>query len=192
LREIGCKWWEESVIGSAAESGDLDIVKWLLQQEGVQLNPGTMAHAAAKGRTAVCAYLLSQQCPWDSTAWDVAAHGKHRSTLEWLHSNGCPCDVPSACEKAATCGSIDTIELVLQLHGTSLSELSASQLSEVLNAAGAFGELAAAQWLWQHGAEWPGLLVYTNKFTNFTDTRDWAGETLAWARQQGCTSPTRN
>jgi hypothetical protein len=186
LHETNCEWWEDSVVGHAAESGNLDMIKWLLQQEGVLLNPDTMAHAAAEGHTAVCAYLLSQQCPWDSTAWDEAALGKHHETLQWLHSNGCPCDVPSACENAAIRGCIDTIELVLQLHSTSLSELSASQLTQVLNAAGTFGQLAAAKWLRQQGADWPVLLEYRSS----TGTIDWAPETLAWARAEGCTSPT--
>jgi hypothetical protein len=143
--------------------------------------------AAGAGHTAVCAYLRSQACPWDSTACYRAACGQHYSTLQWLHTSGCPYDATVACEQAATCGHTDTVEFILQLHGTALSDLPASQLTGLLNAAGAYNKVAAAQWLRQQGAEWPEQLVYTNKYVW---TKVWTDEALRWARAEGCTSPT--
>jgi hypothetical protein len=52
----------------------------------------------------------------------------------------------------------------------------------MLNAAGAHGRLAAAQWLRQRGAEWPAELVYGR--------HAWTGEVLTWARCEDCTAPT--
>ena len=121
LHEIGCDWSAHRILDDAADSGNLDMVKWLLQQDKVDLTSSAMASAAANGHTAVCAYLLSQQCPWDSTAWYQAAYRKQHSTLQWLHSRGCPFDVPTACERAALRGHIDTIEYILQLHSTALN-----------------------------------------------------------------------
>jgi hypothetical protein len=61
---------------------------------------------------------------------------------------------------------------------------SAAQLTELLNTAGSNNELAAAQWLRQRGAEWPAQLRYHEY-----PRRPWQGDTLDWARQEGCTSP---
>jgi hypothetical protein len=57
----------------------------------------------------------------------------------------------------------------------------------MLLTADAHGHLAAVQWLKGQEAEWPVVLYYR-------DTDDtlcqWSGEVLAWARANGCTSPT--
>jgi hypothetical protein len=54
-----------------------------------------------------------------------------------------------------------------------------------LNRAGARGHMRAAQWLRQRGAEWPAVLTdYEELFEEV-----WDGESLAWARAEGCTSP---
>jgi hypothetical protein len=64
----------------------------------------------------------------------------------------------------------------------------AALLTRMLNVAGANGHLAAAQWLHAQGAAWPAILYYESAEDN---TREyWSGETLAWARQQGCDAPT--
>eukprot|EP00953_Heterococcus_sp_UTEX-ZZ885_P042253 21482-Heterococcus_DN1.PRE.3 len=69
-------------------------------------------------------------------------------------------------------------------------DISADVLSSMLNAAGAHDNLAAAKWLRQQGAEWPDVIryFYVNSFDGYTE---WSGEALAWARAEGCTSPTQ-
>jgi hypothetical protein len=57
-------------------------------------------------------------------------------------------------------------------------------LTAMLNAAGSHGHLAAAQWLRQQGAAWPAVLRVNRDYW-------WSGAVLAWARAEGCTSPTR-
>jgi hypothetical protein len=57
----------------------------------------------------------------------------------------------------------------------------AAQLSEMLNAAGAYDKLVAAQWLREQGAVWPAMLIFESRFR-------WSSEMIKWARQQGCTS----
>jgi hypothetical protein len=54
----------------------------------------------------------------------------------------------------------------------------------MLNAAGAYSRLEAAQWLRQQGAEWPTVLQYHDHPVVIT----WHGRTLDWARSEGCTS----
>jgi hypothetical protein len=61
----------------------------------------------------------------------------------------------------------------------------AAQLTAAPNHAGVFNQLRAAQWLKQHGAEWPAVLAVNAH-------QHWSYDTLAWARAQGCTSPLLN
>jgi hypothetical protein len=56
-------------------------------------------------------------------------------------------------------------------------------LTQMLNTAGAFRHLAAVQWLRQQGAQWPPVLRLCDK--------RWGRDVITWARQQGCTAPTK-
>jgi hypothetical protein len=60
-------------------------------------------------------------------------------------------------------------------------------LKDALIRAGAYNKLLAAQWLRQHGAEWPTLLQYQYAFC---EARIWSDDVIAWARAEGCTAPT--
>jgi hypothetical protein len=57
---------------------------------------------------------------------------------------------------AANAGSIDILDLLREQGEV----LDAELLTDALNNAGASGQLQAAQWLRQHGAEWPVVLGY--------------------------------
>jgi hypothetical protein len=61
---------------------------------------------------------------------------------------------------------------------------SPAALADALNVAGSLDMLAVAKWLRQHGAEWPAVL----RSPLYDDP--WRGETLAWARAEGCTALT--
>jgi hypothetical protein len=150
-----------------------------LLQQGIECDADVMCCAAQKGHLAVCQLLREHQCPWDESCSESAAEGGHTDTLNWLIQNGCPWSTQEICACAAQSGSVDTMTSVLQLPGVS----TAAQLTHMLNAAGAKDQLIAVQWLRvQQCAEWPAYLEY--------DGVSWAGTTLAWAREQGCTSPT--
>jgi hypothetical protein len=81
------------------------------------------------------------------------------------------------CIKAAQGGSIEVMHYLLNEAALATPEI----LQEMLNAAGAWEHLEAAQWLKQQGAEWPDVLQH--------GVREWTGARLVWARQQGCTAP---
>ena len=83
-------WSPLHVLNKAAASGSVEMTAWVAQQPGVKLMASTMCAAAAKGHTAVCEYLLSQQCPMTAYACTRAAAGNHMGTLQWLRDNGCP------------------------------------------------------------------------------------------------------
>jgi hypothetical protein len=182
LIQRGCPCTGHIVLRAAAESGNIALTSWIRRQLGVALSEYTMAAAAANGRTAMCAYLRSKQCPWNASASDAAARNGHVKTLHWLIKRGCPGCAVVHCREAALGGSVEVMLYIQQQFGRRGIVTPSALLTEMLNIAGANNRLAAAVWLRQQGAEWPSVLKYYGRL--------WSGETLAWARSQGCTSPT--
>jgi hypothetical protein len=180
IREHGCNWNEHSILSEAASSGDVELAAWVKQQPGVVCNESAMVAAAAKGHTAMCEYLHAEQCPWNESACEGAAASGYVDTLRWLHEHGCPWNRGRVCASAARGGSIGALEYMLQQQQQGIP-FTATLLTHLLNYAGAYNHLAAAQWLRQQGAEWPAKLA---------TSRAWSGEMLAWARAEGCTAPT--
>jgi hypothetical protein len=112
---------------------------------------------------------------------EAASHG-HLDTLMWLCAQGCSMmyNPEAMLHAAAKGGSIEVMEYILQQGVVSES----THLTDMLQAAGAYKRLAAAQWLRQQGAEWPDSLTYYWRGR----CKRWKGEVLAWARAQGCTA----
>jgi hypothetical protein len=147
LHEQGCDWDRQPVCDYAAESGSVPLMRYLKDKQGAVFDAYTMRSAAGKGRSSVCRYLRSVHCPWDVEACNSAAASDHMSTLRSLIARGCPWSSLPVCTAAARAGDTELLAYV-HAHVT----VTADQLSEALNAAGAHGQLAAAQWLKQRGA----------------------------------------
>jgi hypothetical protein len=175
LRKQGCPWKLSSVCDRVAGSGNVQLMRWL--KRGVVFDAVTMRCAAERGQLSMCQYLRAEQCPWSATACEEAAEHSHTDTLIWLHENGCPWVVDRVCMAAARSGSVDVMSYILKYEC-----LSAERLTNMMRAAGANSKLAAVKWLRHKGADWPAILQYSG--------RCWSGDTLVWARQQGCTSKT--
>jgi hypothetical protein len=175
----GCDWEHQHILQAAASSGNIEMTAWVMQQPDIGRGPQAMYSAAARGHTAMCAFLRSEGSPWHKLACCAAAEGAHADTLRWLHEHGCPWIPNGVYLSAAKGGSIDALSY-LQQQGI---EFTAERLTAMLLRAGAYSKLAAAQWLRQQGAEWPDVLN--------VDNAEWSGEVLAWARAAGCTSPVR-
>jgi hypothetical protein len=159
------------------------VFDWLLQQGAVQLTCDTMRTAAQWGRLQLCQWLRAAECEWDHTVCSAAAHGGHVSTLRWLMTNGCPWTVETLYTSAIDCtAASNSAVAVLQLLLEQGVLADAAVLTSALNYAGAKNKLAAAQLLKQQGAEWPAVLYCSGV--------SWSGESLAWARAEGCTAPT--
>jgi hypothetical protein len=73
---------------------------------------------------------------------------------------------------AACHGHISVLDYVVQGE-----VLSAEVLTKALNCTGAFEQVQAAQWLRQHGAQWPALLG-----AGAYDDQLWIDSMLEWAR----------
>jgi hypothetical protein len=181
LRSEGCAWLRHDMPRYAARSGSVQVVEWLRQQQGITIDARAMSVAAGAGQFGMCEHLRSIGCEWHDGICDVvAAHGRVDS-LRWLRTNGCPCNVRRVCIAAATHGFTDILDYLIN-DGEALN---AGLLTDALNGAGSHSKLQAAQWLRQHGAQWPAVLTYGEGL----NAQQWSGESLAWARAEGCTSP---
>jgi hypothetical protein len=178
LRSEGC-YWDGTLIGcNAASSGSIEVVEWLQQQQGVHFGASAMAAAARAEHVAMCEHLRSMGCDWDTTACTRAATCGRLDTLRWLRENGCSWNVQAICMYAADNGFTNILDYVIEQGEV----LDAKLLRQALNAAGASGHLRAAQWLRQHGAQWPAVL-------GNNEDQHWSGGVVAWARALGCTAP---
>jgi hypothetical protein len=166
-----------AVMEGAARCNELAVVQFL-RAAGCPWGRQVFERAAARGNTAMCAYLHAEHCPWSEQACIEAACYGQCSTLRWLHEHGCPWYADHIHLSAATGGSVDAL-VYLQQQGIVYT---AEMLTDMLNAAGANNNLAAAKWLKQQGAEWPVRLCRFRQ--------PWFDDTLVWARAEGCTSPT--
>jgi hypothetical protein len=170
--EHGCPWPDISKASNyVAESGNVELMAWVLQQPGAQLQATAMKAAVSKGRADMCKYLHAQHCPWDTNVTAGAARAGHVDLLCWLIDNGCPWAKTRLCLAAASSGNIELMTF-LQQQGLPTS---AALLTDMLNYASSYNKLAAAKWLRQQGAEWPS-----------TFRCPWRGEVLEWARAEGC------
>jgi hypothetical protein len=107
--------------------------------------------------------------------------------LHWLIESGCPWDPSELCDKMLD-SAVDNVDIIPVLeYLLNAGALSAELLTSTLKTAGINDLLWLAQWLREHGAEWPHVL-YTYDYGS--EARAWRGELLAWARAEGCDSPT--
>jgi Ankyrin repeats (3 copies) len=144
------------------------------------------AEATLHGHTAMCNYLHSEDPhSYGVEACHEAARGGHADTLRWLRRHYYDWDEESIAYYAAEGGSVKVMQY-LQQEGFGLDDSNGHLLTELLNIAGAHNKLAVAQWLREQGAEWPAVLRYTTQH----EDAPWRGDTLAWARAEGCTAPT--
>jgi hypothetical protein len=126
----------------------------------------------------MCEHLRSVGCDWNDDTCSHTVVCGHLDTLRWLREHGCPWNVRQICMRAADSGYIDILDFVIEQGEVIDAEL----LTDALNMAGAGNQLHAAQWLRQHGAEWPTELGYD-------ENELWSDRLVAWARAEGCDSP---
>jgi hypothetical protein len=167
----------DAVVRGAAEAGSLAKLKWLHAEHGCRFDHKTVISAAKTGQLHVCKFLLSDHgCALLMGACLMAISRGDVELLSWLLANGCTWDQYEYCTSAAAHDSIDMMAYLLGI------ESSPGLLTAMLNEAGGHSQLAAAQWLRQLCADWPPVLLYDEGFDV------WSGESLAWARAEGCTS----
>jgi hypothetical protein len=177
----------DDVVWFAARGGSVDVFDWLQQQEwahrarGAPFSVRIMREAAYYGHLRLCKWLLGAGCQWDSSVCSAAALSCQLDILRWLHESGCEWVVADVCFNAMQ-GQGNSLAIVQFLHEQ--GELSTVELlTEALRYAGAANKLPVAQWLIEQAAVWPDVLQDRHG-------TPWYGETLAWARAQGCDART--
>jgi hypothetical protein len=177
--ELGMAYTNFTMV-CAAGRNQLTVVQFLREQ-GCPLSESLFRSAAGRGHIAMCIYLHAEQCPWDDITSNCAASRGGLDTLRWLRERGCPWSAYVVSMCVASSGSIDVM-VYLQQQGIVFT---ARILRDMLCIAGAHKRLAAAKWLRQKGAEWPAVQRWPDLIV-----RSWSDDVLAWARAEGCTSPT--
>jgi hypothetical protein len=205
LQNEGCEW-DNYVCSAAAEAGDLEQLKWLhqhgatlrssvpgsaacngmvnildwWQQQGFEFDCHVMEQAAQYGQLQACKWLHCAGCPWSIRACFTAVDSGYIETLQYLHENGCPWDDTRMIDAAVN--AIYSNVNILQYLWEQSVQPDVAKLTQYLKDIGAFDKLAIAQWLRQHGAQWPNVLK------DWYD-RPWCDTMVAWARAEGCTAP---
>jgi hypothetical protein len=180
LRNSGCPFATRSIARDAACGGSVEVLDWLRQQQpGVVIDDTCMSCAAANNHTTMCEHLRSiYGRTLTEEACDLSAATGAVDALRWLKEHGCPWRVRNVCLCASGNGSTDILDFIIEQGEVLHAEL----LTTALSMAGAFDQLQTAQWLRQHGAQWPAALSSGGR-------KLWSRKMIVWARAEGCTSP---
>jgi hypothetical protein len=112
--EKKCKW-DYRTINTAANQGNLEMVKYCVANE-CPINTGACAWAAQNGHLEVLKYLREEaQAPWDWRTANFAAKSGHLHILEYLVERKFDTYFGLACELAAKYGHFDCLKY---LHET--------------------------------------------------------------------------
>ena len=76
-------------INVAAQNGNLDNMKWLLEN-GCPWGKFTFYTATKNGNLDNMKWLLENGCPWNASTFGNAAENGNLDNMKWLLENGCP------------------------------------------------------------------------------------------------------
>jgi len=98
----------------AANSGHLEVLKWLRAQDPpCRWDSSTCPIAARYGHFEILKWLRSQNppCPWDEWTCNEAAEHGHLDILKWARAQDPPCPWNSStCSWAAQCGHLEILK----------------------------------------------------------------------------------
>jgi len=143
----GHKWgatgeavYEGNLVNYALFLGSVEILRWLMEEKGCELNKDTGKWAGVSGSVEVFEYLegrgyefdkwacaraakagrlealqdlrgLDPPCPWDEHTCAWAAEGGHLDVLKWARSQNSPCPWSEwTCARAARGGHLDVLK----------------------------------------------------------------------------------
>ena len=70
--------------------GHMELVRWLIQEQGFAMDRNVMGYAAGSGNLELVQGLRGEGCPWDWLTCASAVHHGHFEVLRWARENGCP------------------------------------------------------------------------------------------------------
>ena len=101
--------YDNTMAEAAASYGHLELVRWLIQEQGFAMDKEVMQNAAVGGNLELVRWLRGEGCEWNSRACEYAAHGRHVEVLRWVRENGCPWDAGTRAQAAAELGYTDDL-----------------------------------------------------------------------------------
>eukprot|EP00953_Heterococcus_sp_UTEX-ZZ885_P015807 8906-Heterococcus_DN1.PRE.9 len=112
LHEIYGMQWTEAVSRGAAESGDVDKLRWLLDEQHCPQAEDICDHAAMSGNTEALEWFRERGCMFTANTCAKAVLVENDiEVLTYLHSAGCEWD-ESTMTNAARHGDIGVLQLL--------------------------------------------------------------------------------
>ena len=93
----------------AAQHGHMELVRWLIQEQGFTMDVNVMAVAARSGNLELVRWLRGEGCDWDWHTCELAVRGGHVEVLRWARGNGCPWTAFDRDQAAAKLGYTDDL-----------------------------------------------------------------------------------
>jgi hypothetical protein len=165
--------WDVETCNWLAFKGDIDSLKWARQQpEGCPWDETTCSYAAEGGQLHTLQWAREQGCPWDEwTCYNAAWKGNLRM-LQWARANGCAWHRENVLRVAAMHAGVDMLEWLQGHSGKPWSD-----------------EDKAAMLLPSSPA-WPTSFIgsTTGMFQQIPDVEIcWTEAAMQWALANGCT-----
>ena len=90
----GCPREENGVTMAmaAAQFGHMELVRWLIQEQGFAMDTGVMEDAAMGGNLELVQWLRGEGCSLGKRTCLYAVEKGHVEVLRWARENGCPWD----------------------------------------------------------------------------------------------------
>ena len=156
--------YHHSMVSFAADYGHLELLKWLIEEQGFTMDEDVMRGAVVSGNLKVVQWLWAEGCPWDTRACSDAADLK---TLQWVRASGGPWD-ESTCATAAMFGDVEMLRWA--------RENGCPWTWETCKWAADEGHVEVLRWARENGCEWvaetrdeAAELGYTDDFGNLVD-----------------------
>ena len=159
-----------SMAAAAAQFGHMELVRWLIQEQGFAMDKNVMWRAARGGNLELVRWLRGEGCDWSACTCEYAAEGGRLEVLQWLRANGCPWDART-CKWPAFSGHLEMLRWARE-NGCDWDE-------ETCHCAAMGGHLDVLQWLRAQGCPWSHRTCQMASLSGNLGT-------LRWARENGC------
>ena len=157
------------VCEKAAESGNLEVLKWLWENK-LELDEDTCKGAASGGFLEILKWARKNNCPWNEETCNAAAKGGFTQVLKFARDNDCPwSDV--TCSSAATGGHLSTLQFARK-NGCTWDSVTCTK-------AATGGHFEVLKWARENGCPW-------NIYTCEGAARGNHISILKWAHENGC------
>ena len=90
--EIKGRYGQPHFCHEAAETGNLELLRWFREEKNFDWNEWTINGAAGGGFLHIVKYCMKQNAPLRSAACACAAESGHLDVLKYLHKKGAPWD----------------------------------------------------------------------------------------------------